>query len=362
MNQIALYFALLAKAAGRYDVPRGVIARRVAHLYRRHRIGFREALRDGLLDPTLPEAVLVACVSRVGLTHHQYRYNLQDYRGLMWDKANFYVFCAGAGLPVPKLQAVFDKGRGFASGRRYLATRDDWERFFTTDLPSEFVVKPSRSAHGLDIIVRQKSDDFDPAALFETLSAKEDSDPLQRYVIQNREQNHEAIEDLSGSKTLQCVRITTWITADNRIELPRTFFKIAVGEGATDNYNYGETGNLKANVDPATGILAKAIEAPKDGFGFGDRISHPVTAKQICGFQIPQWPAVMALAEYAARLFFPLRTIGWDIAITPRGPVLIEGNPYWDPSNDLAIGPQTSSSRQAQIIDTMKRFKSTTLA
>ena len=35
--------------------------------------------------------------------------------------------------------------------------------------------------------------------------------------------------------------------------------------------------------------------------------------------------------ERAARAFAPLRTIGWDVAITPDGPSLIEGNVTWDP-------------------------------
>ena len=67
----------------------------------------------------------------------------------------------------------------------------------------------------------------------------------------------------------------------------------------------------------------------------------------------------MALAEQAARAFLPLRTVGWDIAVTPEGPTLIEGNPFWDPSNDLVVGPQPTPSNLAQVVEVMRQFIAT---
>ncbi|MBN9282025.1 MAG: hypothetical protein J0H37_07220, partial [Hyphomicrobium denitrificans] len=57
------------------------------------------------------------------------------------------------------------------------------------------------------------------------------------------------------------------------------------------------------------------------------------------GFRLPDWTLVTELALRAARTFLPLRTIGWDIALTPDGPVIVEGNRWWDPPNDAVIGP-----------------------
>ncbi len=40
---------------------------------------------------------------------------------------------------------------------------------------------------------------------------------------------------------------------------------------------------------------------------------------------------VQDLVRRAALAFAPLRTIGWDVAISDAGPSLIEGNVLWDP-------------------------------
>jgi len=37
--------------------------------------------------------------------------------------------------------------------------------------------------------------------------------------------------------------------------------------------------------------------------------------------------------EATAVKFWPLRTIGWDVALTPNGPRIVEGNVWWDPPN-----------------------------
>ena len=55
---------------------------------------------------------------------------------------------------------------------------------------------------------------------------------------------------------------------------------------------------------------------------------HPVSGKQILGFKIPMWESVLALAKEAASRVPELRYTSWDIALTERGAVLIEGN--WD--------------------------------
>ena len=43
------------------------------------------------------------------------------------------------------------------------------------------------------------------------------------------------------------------------------------------------------------------------------------------------WKESCQLAIETARNFLPLRIVGWDIAITPNGPSIVEGNAWADP-------------------------------
>ena len=57
---------------------------------------------------------------------------------------------------------------------------------------------------------------------------------------------------------------------------------------------------------------------------------HPVTGVKIIGFKIPFWQESLQMAKDAALHNKKNRSIGWDIAVTNDGPVLIEGNSNWD--------------------------------
>jgi hypothetical protein len=66
---------------------------------------------------------------------------------------------------------------------------------------------------------------------------------------------------------------------------------------------------------------------------------HPATQRELIGFQVPNWDKVLKLANEAAIAFAPLRTIGWDVAVTPDEPSLSEGNVTWaTPSGEARIG------------------------
>ncbi len=53
---------------------------------------------------------------------------------------------------------------------------------------------------------------------------------------------------------------------------------------------------------------------------------HPKTNAQILGVQLPFWDEIKQMLEVACRRIPTVGYIGWDIAIKPEGPVLIEGN------------------------------------
>jgi len=55
-----------------------------------------------------------------------------------------------------------------------------------------------------------------------------------------------------------------------------------------------------------------------------------VTGAPVTGRVLTAWPDIRVLAVGAHQVFSDRMLIGWDIALTPSGPVILEGNSYPD--------------------------------
>ena len=54
---------------------------------------------------------------------------------------------------------------------------------------------------------------------------------------------------------------------------------------------------------------------------------HPGTDIVMVGKAIPYWKETLEMLEEAAKVLPQLRYVGWDVAVTEQGPLIIEGNP-----------------------------------
>jgi hypothetical protein len=61
----------------------------------------------------------------------------------------------------------------------------------------------------------------------------------------------------------------------------------------------------------------------------GEFTHHPVSGAQIKGTRLSIGPDAVRLALRAHEALDTPWTVGWDVALTPDGPMLIEGNPQW---------------------------------
>ena len=196
--------------------------------------------------------------------------------------------------------------------------------------------------------------DFSVPVLYDHLTKSTEWD---NFVIQRRIRSHSDIVQLTGSEALQTARIITCVTPQGDIDVYLTFFRIVVGANFYDNYNYGLSGNLIANIDPVSGRLTTATGASPNGIGFSVLTNHPKTGAPFADFQLPHWQEARKLAEHAAMLFLPLRTIGWDLALTDDGPLLLQGNAEWDPVNHLVMhaGPEHQLELADSIVFALRR-------
>lgn len=140
------------------------------------------------------------------------------------------------------------------------------------------------------------------------------------WLVQPLVNCHPALADIV-LKALPTVRIVTILDEAGRPEVVSATFRCASKPAAqVDNM---KAGGLIAPVDLATGMLGTACF----GYGGGDHDVHPVTGGAITGRSLPDWPAATELAVRAHdEAFAAYALVGWDIALTGQGPLLIEGN------------------------------------
>lgn len=263
----------------------------------------------------------------------------------MQDKGIFYHRASLAGLPVPELFAIWHADLpGWRPGGRSLDGPEDWEGFFLRSLPGEFVIKPSLGYHGREVRILTRVDGRLEGEDGSSVSVDDLVDTLSRssfdtFVVQERVRNHEALRSLSDTDYLQTVRIMTLVHRDGSVELLEALLKVIVGSNRTDNYRGGAVGNLLAPIELEGGVLGPAVTSQPNGETTAHR-RHPATGHRIDGQKLPHWRRASTLARDAAAAFSQVRTVGWDVALTPDGPVLVEANPWWDPPNPLGEMPR----------------------
>jgi len=135
---------------------------------------------------------------------------------------------------------------------------------------------------------------------------------------------HDSINEISSSG-VNTLRIITVVTKSKTIDIIGAIFRISV-ESPIDNYS---AGNLAAEIDIKTGVVATGGIRKRSACDYYHDI-HPITNKQIKGFKIPFWEETIEMIKKAAIIVPEVRTVGWDIAITNTGPILIEGNSQWN--------------------------------
>ncbi len=232
----------------------------------------------------------------------------------MKDKLRFAARCRQEGLPVPATLLACD-GTGVA-----------WQAT-PAELDRDLFLKPrsGRGARGATLFervgpMRYRAPDgetLDLDALVDGAEARGRHVPL---IVQPRLHNHAELADLAD-QSLVTVRVLTCLDAQEQPVvthgLLRILSKLEPGWRRQDEYG--------VPIDLTSGRLGPMRS---------DRLSrcavlythHPVKGQAMAGRVLDTWPAIQALALAAHRAFPHRILVGWDIASTVDGPVLLEGN------------------------------------
>lgn len=275
------------------------------------------------------------------LRDYNNQYNVKNdynYVSILRDKMLFSVFFSQyENINVVKNIAYYDDGNLVSSTHQHL----DWNVFL--DENTNIVLKKVDGECGSNIYFLNLSNNV-LTINNNVISIAEISDILgnSRYVIQKYIVQHKDISRLNPY-SVNSIRLIT-IIKDEKVHYFSAFLRLGVDKiSKVDNRTVGGIG-VGINYD---GTLQKY------GFTnskFGQKYdAHPLTQVEFEGLKIPYWNSVIDMVFNAHEKISDVKSIGWDVAITENGPLLIEGNDNWE-----IIGPQdTHGGLKKRFIELM---------
>jgi hypothetical protein len=174
------------------------------------------------------------------------------------------------------------------------------------------------------------------------------------WMVQPRLRSHPGMTGIVSSHGLATIRAVTAMRGGEP-QLLIAGLKVTVGNNITDNFSKGVSGNLLAPIDRETGTLSAAWGSRGTAWPEMRSFSeHPETGQRIDGFVLPFWGELVELALRAQRSLPRLKSVGWDIAATEHGVVLVEANLTYDLSI-LQIAHQRGLKREiGAILETLR--------
>ncbi len=137
-------------------------------------------------------------------------------------------------------------------------------------------------------------------------------------IIEERVIQHPKMSQMCPT-SVNTIRIAT-LLGDKKQGIVYAFLRIGNGN-VMDNVDQG---GMAARVDLESGKLL-TVGADKAGNTF---TTHPMTGTSIIGFEVPFFEEAKAMCIAAAQKVPQMRFVAWDVAITEKGPVFIEGNSF----------------------------------
>lgn len=237
---------------------------------------------------------------------------------LVNNKYIFYGLCRHHKIPVPEIYGIYDNGKVAPDGRSL-------KQLMAEKGIGRAILKPVEGMQGKGIYFAFKNDDV--LVLKPAVPAEEGqpgrSFPPGEYIIQEIIGQHPGLDRVNPF-CLNSIRIITVLSRDKKVKILAAMLRTSAGNFPIDNFSLG---GIVVGIDLENGKLKRS------GFMKGETIRtmtrHPVTGVVFEDFRIPYWHDIKDLVIKAQETFSELRAIGWDIAVTPKGPVIIEGNLEW---------------------------------
>ena len=176
----------------------------------------------------------------------------------------------------------------------------------------EIVAKPRDGMCGKGVEMLRPADFADAAALYAHLQ-QSGTGIIEEKIIQ-----HPDMAKLYPG-SINTLRMVT-LNNGKAVTLVLAICRIGNG-GRVDNFL---NGGMMTRIDVEAGKL-KYVCVDEQNRTYE---THPITGTPFVGYPIPMWDQCVELAKKAALVVPQVGYVGWDLAVTPNGPVLVEGNEF----------------------------------
>ncbi len=174
----------------------------------------------------------------------------------------------------------------------------------------KFMIKPTNGFAGTDVKKMNVSEVSNVDEFFNYI--KDNNMFLEEYIVQD--ENWGKI----CPNSVNTIRAMTRIV-NGKAELFYAAARIGNGTAVVDNFHQGGVG---VKIDMEKGEL-KGNSISKD---LEELPTHPATGIAFDGFKIPYWDEIKKMVVEAAMVNPDVKVVGWDVAISNKGPLFVEAN------------------------------------
>ena len=267
---------------------------------------------------------------------------------ILSNKLSFFYHCDKLNFPTPKIISYNLKNSFFYNEKLIpINKKADLFLFFETVFndsgKEKLFLKLLNASRGFGCILLEKNN------LNEQIDFHKNNLLKNSYIHQELILQHPNISKIHDN-AVNTLRIDTYIDNNLEAHVLSVLMRYGIGKGFTDN---AHTGGFYISVNQNTGRLQGKgrQDITKGGSVY---IKHPDSRVILESYQIPYFNEACDLAERAS-MSLPNRIIGWDVAISETGPILIEGNE--NPSlhmTDVAYGGYCKHPKIKEILKFIK--------
>ena len=192
------------------------------------------------------------------------------------------------------------------------ASREDFKRFCQGR--SSFFAKEAESFGGLGVKKYTLTAETDLDAVYSELMENK------LHLIEETVVQHPEMSRLCP-RSINTLRIVTLLDRDNVPHCAYVLLRVGNGKADVDNVTSGGMYTLV----PKDGVLVFPAFCDKTASYYD---VHPSTGIPFAGFRVPCFQEAVDLCLKAALEVPQMRYVGWDAAVSEKGPCLIEGNSF----------------------------------